>query len=185
MRIRKRKKGQAGEMIVAYESRLEMNTCRFRLLKSIIQHEPCITLIVDTNQRIGPQSLESAEQYLQQTGVLYVSIPVNANSYKFFGFGLAPRGRKTEEKILVMEMSGEQFTEQLCGAFGNYDIAIGIGRLLPFQDTCDHLRANEAGVLFNTSFFRDSLYDSVVCSSLRSTIDIEKQVEAALDEIAL
>lgn len=185
MKIKKRRNKQADEMIVVYENSLEVKTSRYRLLKKIIENEQGITLIIDTNQRIKEQSVEPVERYLLKADIEYIFIPVNANSVKFFGLNLAQKHKQSEEKILVMEISGRQFTKALFDLFSSYDIAIGLGRQKPLGDMHDLLRARGMDVLFDSSFFTESIYDSIVCSSVRSTMDIEKYVEAAANEMAL
>ena len=179
MKIKKRNVNGADETIVSYDDSLEAKTSRYLLLKKILEGEPCATLIVDTNQRVGTQSIELVERYLEETGIEHISIPVSANHVSFFGFTLKQKRRQSEEKMLVIEITGKQFGEELLGVLENYDIAIGLGRQKPLGDICDKLRLNMADVLFNTEFFRDSIYDSIVCLSLRSTKDIKIPTEAA------
>ncbi|MGE5496036.1 MAG: hypothetical protein ACM3S4_12135 [Burkholderiales bacterium] len=179
MKIKKRNINGADETIVTYDNSLEVKTSRYVLLKKILEDEPCATLIIDTNQRVGAQSIEPVERYLEKAGIEHISIPVNANHVSFFGLSLKLKRRQNEEKMLVIEITGKQFGEELLGVFENYDIAIGLGRQKPLGDICDKLRINMADVLFNTEFFKESIYDSIVCLSLRSTKDIEKLTEAA------
>jgi hypothetical protein len=185
MKIKWRRNKQADEMIVAYETSLEVKTSRYRLLKKIIENEPIITLIIDTNQRVGKPSVESAERYLKQADIECISIPVRANPLSFFGLGLHIKRRPDEEKILVMEISGAQFSRELFGVFENYDIALGLGRQKSLPDICEHLRVSGVNILFDKDFFIEGIYDSIVCSSVRSTANIEKLAEAAADEMAL
>lgn len=173
MKIKKRNINGADETIVSYDNSLEAKTSRYVLLKKILGDEPCATLIIDTNQRVGAQSVEPVERCLNKAGIAYVSLPVGANQVSFFGLTLKPKRRQSEEKVLVFEIAGSQFGEELAGVLENYDIAIGLGRQKPLGDICDKLRINMADVLFNTEFFKDSIYDSIVCLSLRSTKDIK------------
>jgi hypothetical protein len=177
MKIKRRFGKPAGEMFVEYDNNFEVKTRRYKLLKKIIENEPCVTLIVDTNQRTGAQSIEPAEQYLQQAEIKYMFMPVKSNPGKFFGFGFQLKKTGSNEKMLIMEISGEQFTEELYLLLEHYDIGIGIGMQKNLDETYDQLRVSEESVLFNPLFFKESIYDSVVCSSLRSTMDIKKYVE--------
>jgi hypothetical protein len=177
MKIKRRSGKPAGEMFVEYDNNFEEKTRRFKLLKKIIENEPCVTLIVDTNQRTGAQSIEPAELYLQQAQIKYMSMPVKANPGRFFGFGFQPKKTAASEKMLIMEVSGEQFTEELYRLLEHYDLGIGIGMLKNLDETYDQLRVSEESVLFNPLFFKESIYDSIVCSSMRSTMDIRKYVE--------
>jgi len=179
MKIKKRNINGADETIVLYDHSLEAKTSRLVLLKKILEDEPCATLIIDTNQRVGSPSIETMERYLEKTGIERISIPVSANPVSFFGLTLKRKRSQSEEKMLVFEITDKQFGEELLGVLENYDIAIGLGRQKPLGDICDKLRLNMADVLFNTEFFRDSIYDSIVCLSLRSTKDIKIPTEAA------
>jgi hypothetical protein len=179
MKIKKRNINGSSETIITYDDSIEVKTSRYILLKKILEDEPCATLIIDTNQRAGAQSIETVERYLGKTGIEHTLIPINANPVSFLGLGLKIKRRQSEEKMLVMEIAGKQFGEELFGVLENYDIAIGLGMQKPLGDICDNLRINMADVLFNTEFFKESIYDSIVCLSLRSTKDIEKLTEAA------
>jgi len=180
MKIKKRNINGANETILSYDDSLEAKTSRYVLLKKILEDEPCATLIVDTNQRAGAQSsIEPVESCLEKAGIGHISIPVDANRLSFFGLTLKQKRRPGEEKLLVFEIAGKQLGEELFGVLENYDIAVGLGRQKPLGDICDKLRLNMADVLFNTEYFRDSIYDSIVCLSLRSTKDIEKPTGAA------
>ncbi len=185
MKIKRRINNGADEMIVTYDNSLEVETSRYILLKKILEDEPCATLIIDTNQRVKAQSVEPVERYLEKAGMEYVSIPVKANSISFFGLSLKIKRKQRQEKMLVAEITGKQFGEELFGILENYDIAIGLGRQKSLGDICDNLRISMADVLFNTEFFTESIYDSIVCLSLRSTKNIEKIAEAAANEMAL
>lgn len=184
MKVRIRNNKNTGETFIEYGAGINMEKYRYTLLKKIIESELKATLVVDSNQKAGKGSLQEAEDFLKQSGIKYSAFPVKRNSMKFFGIDIS--GKKADQKMIAMEISGDQLSRELYDSFlKGYDIAIGIGGLKTFEETCDMLRIDLREVLFNTAFFRDSIYDSVVCASLRSSFDIKPYIEAAIDETAL
>lgn len=182
MRIRKRR--NTNETFIEYEGS-DIKLYRYRLLNKIIEKEPSVVLIVDTNQRVGERPFDTIESFLQNEGVTHSVIPVKPNKRSFFGFGVDFGTKKRTEKILAAEISALQFPRKLYDEFFEcYDIGIGIGSKKPFKEICDALAAGEI-VLFDPQLFSDSVYDSVVCSSMRSTVDIKDYVEAVKHEVAL
>lgn len=184
MKIKIRNSKTTGETFVQYGDRFNIKKYRFKLLRNIIKGSALVTLVVDTNQKLGEATIEGAEEYLKQSGIKYSAFPARQNSMKFFGFDIQ---RKTiNQKIFVLEISGEEFSSELYDVFlKDYDVAIGFDRLKPFEEICDILKIDISAALFDREFFRESIYDSVVCGSLRSSADIRPYVEAAINEAAL
>ncbi len=185
MRIRKRSDNKANETIIEYENRQDIRVSRYRLLKKIIENERSAVIIVDTNHGIGRKPLDTIEDFFKKTDIEYTVMPVKPNKSMFFGLNVDFTPKKNEEKLLVFQLCGDQFTELLYKTcLECYDVAIGIGRTKPVKEICDCLSA-QGEVLFNELFFRDSVYDSVVCSLMRSSTDVQKYVEAVENEVAL
>lgn len=182
MRVLKRR--NTNETYIEYENRRDIQLCRYRLLKMIIASEPDVTLIVDTNQRVGEKPFE-IEGFLDAQGIAYSIMPIKPNKSKFLGFSVEFGSKKKTEKILAAQLSAVQFSKELYDTYLDcYDIGIGIGRQKPLKEVCELLSSDE-DVLFNPQVFMKSIYDSVVCSSVRSTMDIGDYVEAVKHEVAL
>jgi len=178
MKVKKNKK--TGELIVFYDGGFASDENRLRILSGITRSGADVTVIVDTNQRVGAKSADEIEKYLSETGIRHKSVAVNANKSKLFGMiETSPRGKKAAEKLIIIDLKKGQFNEELFGLIKNYDIAFGLGRAMPFEQTCDALMRDMSDVLFNKTYFEDSVYDSVVCSSLRCSSGI-KGVEEIL-----
>ncbi len=185
MKVKNREGRQANESIVQYKSRRESELYRFRLLKRIIESEPDVTIIVDTNQRVKERPFGEIEGFLQNEGIEYKLMPASLNNVSFFGFKLKPSRKTGHESLLVAKLTSDKFTQSFYTAYLDcYDIALGIGRTKPVKEICEQLLIGQ-DVLFSTQFFRDSVYDSVVCSMMRSSIDVKKHVEAMMNEVAL
>ena len=183
MKVKKNKK--TGELIVFYDGGLASGENRLRILSAIAWRGGDVTVIVDTNQRIGAKSADEIEKYLNEAGIRYKSVAVCANKSKLFGMiETSPRGKKANERLIIIDLEKGRFGEELFGLIKNYDIAFGLGRAMPFEQTCDAIIQDISGVLFNKTYFEESVYDSVVCSSLRCSSGI-KGIEGILDEMGL
>jgi hypothetical protein len=184
MKTRIRRNKKTGETFVTYGAGFDIGKHRYTLLGKIIENWSPVMLIIDSNQKTGNGSLQESEELLAQSGIKYSAFPAKQNNTKIFGFEI-PR-KAMNQKMIVMEVSSGQFSRELYDiCLKRYDIAIGIGRLKSFEETCDMLRVDLSEVLFNTVFFKESIYDSVVCGSLRSSADIKPYIEAAINETAL
>lgn len=53
---------------------------------------------------------------------------------------------------------------------------------MAFERIC---QASSETVLFNSSFFENSVYDSVICSRMRSTFHLDQYIKAVRNEMAL
>jgi hypothetical protein len=183
MKLRVHKNKKTGETFVEYGDGHNIGKYRYKLLKKIIESVPGATIIVDSNQKTAAGSLRELEDFLKRSGIKYSAFPVKQNNAKFFGLEI--KKKNVYQKMIVMETSSGQFSSELYETYlKQYDIAIGIGRLRTFEEICDMLKIDLSRVLFNTEFFEESIYDSAVCGSLRSSKDIKPYVEAATNETA-
>jgi hypothetical protein len=187
MKVRIRKVGDTGETLVEFLDNVQAGKVRFNLLKNIIYDKSDVTLIVDTNQRVLDKTAIPAENYLAGSGIMHKIIPVDANRVNFFGIPMRiPQKKSESEKLFIMNISTDQFTEELYRfCLENYDLTMGFGRKKTWEETCVLLGFNNNAVLSDLRFFEDRIYDSIVCSVIRSSFDIRKYVEAATNENAI
>jgi hypothetical protein len=183
MKVRMHSNKKTGETFIEYGVGFSTGKYRFKLLKKIIESGPEAIIVIDTNQKTGAGSIQEAEEFLHRSGIKYSAFPIRQNNVKLFGFEI--KKKALDQKMIIMVINGEQFSRELYDGFlHGYDIALGIGRQKPFEETCDMLRIDLREVLFNTAFFKESIYDSAVCGTLRSSTDLKPYIEA-INETAL
>ncbi len=184
MKVRVRRNKKTGETFVDYSAGFNIEKHRFKLLEKIIESKSPAMLMIDSNQRAWDGDIDEAEDFLKQSGIKYSSFPAKQNNKKIFGVEISKK--KFDQKIIVMEVNSGQFSREFYDiCLKRYDIAIGTGRLKSFEETCDAMRTDLSEVIFNASFFKESIYDSVVCGSLRSSADIRPYIEAAINETVI
>ncbi len=185
MKIKIRQNKKAGEFTVNFIDSYVMRPYRFGILKGLTEGKRDVTLVIDTNQCIIGEPVEKLESYLKQSGNRYKINGIGAYGTKFFGVNInfQPK-KKIGEKLIIFDIDSERFSQELFNMVDNYDIGIGINRKKPFEETCEVLMQSVNAVLFNNSFFEESIYDSVLCSSLRSSSDIKK-AEAIINEMGV
>jgi hypothetical protein len=178
MKVKIRKVKHTGETHVEYYNVANKASYRYEMLSRIIRGKPDITIVADTNQRINDLPVDEAESLFKQLNIKYAVMPTEVNKTRYFGLPVDlvfKNKQKTKEYIIALHISPEQFTRELFESFlQNYDFAIGIESKKPFEEVCESLRMDAGEVLFNRSFFEESLYDSILCSSMRCSFDAEK-----------
>lgn len=178
MRAKVKKNKHTGETLVEYLSAAEKASGRFETLEKLLRGHSDITIFIDTNQRISDLSAEEAAGVLGLLGIRHKMFPTEANKRSFFGFSLnisLKNKQKQKEHIFILNISSEQFTRELFETLlMRYDIAVGIGRKKDFDEICESLHLDASEALFNREYFEESVYDSILCSCLRCSFDIEK-----------
>ena len=178
-----------GEAFLDYGKVSNPSAFRHCILKGIIQSAASdVALMIDTNLRIADKPMVLDEAALQQMQLRYAVLPTQSNQQMFFGFRLnalpGAKAARAEQRI-ILELTGSALPAELFKTIENYDIALGFGRKMSFDEICRNYQVSGDGMLFNTSFFENSLYDSVICARLRSTFHLEQYLEAVSNEMAL
>lgn len=159
---------------------------RFRrclLQKVLAQTSADVMLIIDTNQRIGPGGAADAAAVLTAEGFESVVMPIPANPQQLFGISFKVQKNKTNEKLIVIDLKKRIPGGAAFDVLLNYDIALGFGSEKTLPEVCDALCAGAP--LFGAECFSHSLYDSILCTSVRSSFDIRKQIKETSDEMGL
>lgn len=168
-----RKDKQSGEMTVEYFRVSDKYTFRFELLRRILQNETDITIILDTNSQAQKRSDAQIEETLARLNLQYITKPLEANPTAFFGVFIRSKTKKIYKKLIVLSVSPEQFTRELFDSLlSGFDIAIGLGKQRPIEEIAEYLKLDVDEVLFHRTYFRQSVYDSIICTCLRSSFDI-------------
>jgi hypothetical protein len=106
----------------------------------------------------------------------------------YFGFKLSGgpgRIGNEPQKRIIIDMGGGVLTEKLFGLMAHNDVAVGMGRKKTFEQLCEAYRVGGEMIIFDRDCYEYSLYDSVVCARIRSTIDLSPHLEAVKHEMGL
>lgn len=186
------KNKRTGETRIEYYRVKNKNSFRYNLLKNIFTDTNLkISAIIDTNQFVPDADTNSQitedkpfdyiEDILKENGIAYRHFKTETNSTKFFGIStdIIKKKRKKSERIYVIKLNNINFTNQLFSSlFSCYDTGYGIAASINIDELTEALKTEGFNdVLYSESFFVKSIYDSVVCSSLRSSFDVETYVK--------
>lgn len=174
---------KSGEVVVSYFHVNDVYHFRLALLGRIIDGaDTDITVMVNTNQCKTRLEFEEIECALDKAGIAYDSWPVDENAKRLFGIrtDILRKGKAKKQKLYVATISPDKFTEDIFRhLFQYYDILLGFSRLMDYAKILEALKVESYDeVMFNKKYFENSVYDSVVCESIKSTIDIAPYVKA-------
>jgi hypothetical protein len=142
-----------------------------------------VVLMVDTNQRTGPASAENAADALRNAGIEPMVLAIPANPHRMLGISINLQKKRADEKLIVADIGRRILDEETLSALLVYDIALGIGSRIPLPELCERLRTGTP--LFGSECFSQSLYDSIVCTSVRSSFDMGGPLKETTDEMGL
>lgn len=158
----------------------DKQTFRFLLLKKIL-HDEYAQILIDTNLRITDDAGEKARVGLERAGLAPQIMRTAADPKRLFGFNVRLFGKNAVEYLIVAKLHGSDFNRTLFDAISGCDIGLGIGRVDQAQTppmVLDGFHSFAEG-------FEKSLYDSIVCTRLKSSFDISREAEEVADEMGL
>jgi len=162
---------------------------RYHILKNIIQSiDADVIMMIDSNQSISGKQMAMDEEWLNQQKLLYAIMPAHKEPQIFFGVKLGIKSgqkKKQTEKRIIIDIDAGAFTEEFFKTIEDNDISIGFGSRKTFAELCEAYRVGGEKILFDETYFENSLYDSILCARLRSTLDLERQLEAVKNEMGL
>ena len=173
---------RAKETRIDYYKVDDKSAFRFNVLKKVLENIDCdATLIIDTNKFTQRVASEDIKKAISASKVPYTSFPVRENSTLFLGIktDIIKKKKGTNEMLFLLDISSENFGKKLFDELFQYcDLAFGIKRSRPPEEIGDTFKTLSSNhVMFNKDFFEHSIYDSILCTSLRSTIDIQNYVK--------
>jgi len=175
-------RNKKGEIHAEYGHITDKNGFRFRMLKNIMAlcGDSCF-LVLDTNQCVSKNGHAAVMEALKTAGQAPMLMRMAANPHMYLGFRYRPQ--KADEWMIVCRLSAADLTEELFCALSAYDMALCIAPRQPMEVIYEELRV--CGLTLNTELFEKVYYDSIVCERLRSTFDIQKPIEDAVNEMGL
>lgn len=177
-------KNRAGETLVDYLNVRDKNSFRFHLLEKVIEcnHNNAV-IFVDTNQRVTEKSGLDILEELRQAGQDPMAVKMPANPQKFFGLEVNMWNKGVVEYMIVLELKKRPFTKEIFDPISGCDITVGINQTEPIQNQFGIVGTNT--VLLLDSCFEKKLYDSILCTRIKSNLDISAYIKEVIHEMGL
>ncbi|MEX1377389.1 MAG: hypothetical protein AB1Z23_07910 [Eubacteriales bacterium] len=148
---------------------------RYKILKEIVGNYSNVVMFIDTNSRVRVPELRM-EAYFDENNIEYSMFKIPRIEKKIFGFALnIVRKPKTKliERYIIAKIDKDIFTEKFYADYiTNYDLALGINPKLSINEMVSEYREDVSELFFNSEYFEEFLYDSIMFASMRTTIDI-------------
>lgn len=185
MKVKTRTDRRTGQMSAEYYAIADKTRFRVRLLQKILEAaQEEMVLMVDTNQRLTDASDDELLDTLKRTGLEPLVLPIAANSRHFFGFNYSPKKKRALEKLILISFDGGTVPgEEALSTLAAYDIALGVGPDKTLQELGNLMSIGTP--LYGSGLFRQEMYDSILCATVRSSFDISRHIKEATDEMGL
>jgi len=116
------------------------------------------------------------ERVMDEAGISYVSgsIPQNVVRVLSVSTNFLRRKKRKQERIYVMDIQPGRLNQTLFDTLlRHFDIGIGLCRQVDIEAICEGIKTEpDDDYLFEDGYFEDSVYDSILCHVVRSTVDI-------------
>ncbi len=185
MKIKAKLDRQTGQMKIEYYAIPDKMRFRSHLLQKVLKEAQDQTvLMVDTNQRLTDSSAEDVLTALKNDGLEPLVLPVASNPQKMFGFSYTPRKNKRREMLIMVSLpAGAVPGDGALSALLEYDVAVGIAPNKTLQELGNLLCTGTP--LFGSGLFQRDMYDSIVCTAVRSSFDISQLIKDMKDEMGI
>ncbi len=180
----KTSKSKTGETLVDYLNVTDKDSFRFHLLNKVLDGQnSSAVLLIDTNQRVTEKTGLEVLEDLHEKGLDPLAIKIPANPQVFFGFEVRKWIKNEVEYMIIIELKEQTFTKDLFMLLSRYDIAVGIDQTEPLTNQYGVV-GNNPMLLLDTCF-GERLYDSILCTRIRSSFDISGYVKEITHEMGL
>lgn len=150
---------------------------RYRMLSETLLNFGEATIFIDTNSRVKKSEMD-LNDYFDQNSVEYKALNINQTEKRMLGVLInsfrKPKPKLTE-KFIIAKLTPDIFTRDFFDNYvSDYDIAFGMGAKTSVTDMAEIYRDNTEELFFNNKFFDEFMYDSIIFTSNRSTIDTKE-----------
>jgi hypothetical protein len=185
MKIKIKTDRRTGQMSAEYFIVIDKPQFRTRLLQKVLESASGeAVLMVDTNQHIAESSADEAISTLQNAGLEPLVLPIAANPQRLFGISYSTKKNRTLEKLILISLpTRQQLGEEALTALLPYDIALGIGPNKTLQELGNLLSIGTP--LYGSGCFECEMYDSILCTLVRSSFDISRHIKETTDEMGI
>ena len=178
MKIKVIKNKKTLETRVEYFRVDDKSAFRFNLLKNILNDiDSQVTLIIDTNQVIKKISKEDIEEILSSAGVAFTVFSIKPKPKEIASIRIKDKkkNKRENEWLYLLEISYERFSRELFEDFLQYcDLGFCIKAKKALEEVCDIIRMDSFDeLMFDEEYFENYIYDSIVCETIRSSVDIQ------------
>ncbi len=177
-------KNKIGETRVDYLNVEDKDSFRFHLLNKVLSDQNNnAVLLIDTNQRVTEKTGLEVLEDLRQKGIEPLTLRIPANPQFFFGFQVRKWNRHDVEYMIVIDLKEQTLTKEIFNLLTGYDIAVGFDQTEPLAN--QYGMVGTSPMLLLDTCFGNKLYDSILCTRMRSSFDISRYVKEVTHEMGL
>lgn len=153
---------------------------RYKLLKSVLKQCESAIMIIDTNASVA-KNRQALDLALNDHCIEYKWFKIRSSNNKILGIftnGFNKDKKEFPEQMILANVTYENFTKELFfNGLSNYDIALGIKSKLTTEKLAEEFREDIDLIFFDQEYFEDFVYDSILFTRFRTTLDIENLIE--------
>lgn len=185
MKVKIKSDKRTGQMSAEYFTVADKKRFRMRLLQKVLEAaQGEAVLMVDTNQRLADACTDDVLNTLRCAGLEPLVMPMAANPQRLLGISYTPKKNKASENLILVTLTdGAAPAEEALAALMPYDIALGLGPSKTPQEIGNLLITGTP--IFGSGCFGQELYDSILCSVVRSSFDLTRHIKETTDEMGI
>ena len=150
---------------------------RYSMMSKVLTSQGEAIMFINTNARTKKPE-KRMEVYFDENKIEYELFKIPQAEKRILGLVIntfkKPKPQLLE-KFIMAKINAETFTKELFDdCISTFDIALGFGSKLTFDEIRDDYRENIMSLFFNKEYFEEFMYDSIIFACSRSTIDIKE-----------
>lgn len=184
MKIKIKADRRTGQISADYHTLIHKTPFRTRLIKRVIENaEGEVVVMVDTNQCVTEVTPDETVNILKSCGIEPEVLMISANPQKLLGFSFTPQKKRASERLIMFGLHGRALPDEALAALLPYDIAVGIGPSKTLHELGELMRTGTP--IYGSECFKREMYDSILCTLVRSSFDIRIPIKETMDEMGL
>lgn len=184
MKIKTKTDRRTGQISADYHTLINKAPFRTRLIKEVIGNaEGEVVVMVDTNQCVTEVTPDETVNILKSCGIEPQVLTISANPQRLLGFSFTPQKKRASERLIMFSLDGRSLPDEVLSALLPYDIALGIGPTKTLHELGELMRTGTP--VYGSGCFEREMYDSILCTLVRSSFDIRIPIKETMDEMGL
>lgn len=152
---------------------------RYNLLSGLLKEYGEALMFINTNSKTETPKIR-ADVYLDEKNIENAVFKIEKRERKIFGISLGKKNKadKLSERFIIAKVNENMFTKELFDScISTYDIALGFGSKLTIEELKNDYRENATDLFFDKEYFDEFIYDSIIFTCCRSTVDTRELAE--------
>lgn len=175
MKCKVKQKKDDNTIMVDYRNIRKPDIFRYKMMNKLMNMYGEITIFIDTNVKTK-DSDRRLDVMLDNNNIEYSSFKIKTEEKKILGLIVNKIKAKKPimtETMYIAKIPKEAFTQEFyMNCLSVYDIAMGIKPKLSIEEMVEEYREEVRDIFFDSTFFEEFTYDSIIFTIFRSTIDV-------------